>query len=143
MRFRSMSKGTYGWFQRSNRKSGGSREYRYWRQEEDDFLIERWGVDRLSDISKSLKRSKRAVAQRAAKLDLPQIRKSETISVRCPKLKRCKPTDALPGSPEKIEVLRARVAAGEELWHPKDPRSKNGIKHGNQTVRGWPNDWVR
>lgn len=30
------------------------------------------------------------------------------------------PTDAVPGTEEKIEVLRKRVAAGEELWHPLD-----------------------
>lgn len=31
-----------------------------------------------------------------------------------------KPTKARPGSEEKIRVIRARVAAGEELWHPAD-----------------------
>lgn len=30
------------------------------------------------------------------------------------------PTDAQPGSAEKIRVLRARLAAGLELWHPDD-----------------------
>lgn len=30
------------------------------------------------------------------------------------------PTDALPGSPEKIEVLRRRVENGQKLWHPRD-----------------------
>ena len=30
------------------------------------------------------------------------------------------PTDALPGSPEKIRVLMQRVANGEELFHPDD-----------------------
>lgn len=29
-------------------------------------------------------------------------------------------TSALPGSPAKIEVMRARVARGEECFHPKD-----------------------
>lgn len=32
------------------------------------------------------------------------------------------PTDAMPGSDEKIDVLTARVARGEGLWHPKDRR---------------------
>ena len=30
------------------------------------------------------------------------------------------PTDAQPGSHEKIELLRQRVANGEHLWHPLD-----------------------
>ncbi len=30
------------------------------------------------------------------------------------------PTCALPGSPQKIEVLRARATRGERLWHPQD-----------------------
>lgn len=30
------------------------------------------------------------------------------------------PTDARPGSPEKIEVLRQRVLRGEPLFHPRD-----------------------
>lgn len=32
------------------------------------------------------------------------------------------PTDALPGTPEKLEVLKARLNAGQELHHPRDPR---------------------
>ena len=32
----------------------------------------------------------------------------------------CKPTDAIPGSPEKIRVLMERVARGEELFHEDD-----------------------
>jgi len=32
------------------------------------------------------------------------------------------PTRAYPGSPEKIEVLRDRLAAGVELWHDADAR---------------------
>jgi hypothetical protein len=30
------------------------------------------------------------------------------------------PTDAPAGSPEKIEILRARVEQGLPLWHPND-----------------------
>lgn len=32
------------------------------------------------------------------------------------------PTDAIPGSPEKVRVLEARYLAGESLWHPLDAR---------------------
>ena len=32
------------------------------------------------------------------------------------------PTDAVPGTPEKIAVLQARVEAGEYLFHPDDRR---------------------
>jgi hypothetical protein len=30
------------------------------------------------------------------------------------------PTDAIPGTEEKILVLRGRAERGEELWHPLD-----------------------
>jgi hypothetical protein len=30
------------------------------------------------------------------------------------------PTDAQPGSAEKVEVLARRAMAGESLWHPMD-----------------------
>lgn len=30
------------------------------------------------------------------------------------------PTNAMPGSQEKIEVLARRIERGEELWHPDD-----------------------
>ena len=30
------------------------------------------------------------------------------------------PTDARPGSEDKIKVLEQRALAGEQLWHPKD-----------------------
>ncbi len=33
-------------------------------------------------------------------------------------------TDALCGSSEKIEVLRARVELGQSLWHPNDNRDQ-------------------
>lgn len=32
----------------------------------------------------------------------------------------CEPTDAIPGTPEKIRVLMERVARGEELFHEED-----------------------
>jgi hypothetical protein len=34
----------------------------------------------------------------------------------------CEPTDALPGTPEKFEVLCRRAAAGQALFHPLDAR---------------------
>ena len=34
------------------------------------------------------------------------------------------PTNALPGTPEKIAALATRAAAGEALWHPNDARRK-------------------
>ena len=36
-----------------------------------------------------------------------------------------RPTDARPGTPEKIAVLEARAAAGEYLWHPLDYRDQD------------------
>ncbi|KAA5542766.1 hypothetical protein FYK55_14700 [Roseiconus nitratireducens] len=32
------------------------------------------------------------------------------------------PTNALPGTPEKLEVLKARLEAGEHLHHQDDPK---------------------
>lgn len=34
------------------------------------------------------------------------------------------PTDALPGTPEKVEVMARRVARGESCFHPDDILSK-------------------
>ncbi len=36
-------------------------------------------------------------------------------------------TAAAPGSLEKLEILRDRVANGEELWHPSDRVDFHGI----------------
>ena len=33
------------------------------------------------------------------------------------------PTDALPGSPEKLAILRGRLLTGQHLHHPGDPRT--------------------
>jgi hypothetical protein len=32
------------------------------------------------------------------------------------------PTDALPGSPEKVRVLAERFRRGDALWHPLDAK---------------------
>jgi hypothetical protein len=37
-----------------------------------------------------------------------------------PTLPAAEPTDAAPGSDDKIAVLIARREAGEHLWHPRD-----------------------
>lgn len=37
------------------------------------------------------------------------------------------PTLALPGTPEKIKVMRERAMAGEELHHPKDVKEVMGV----------------
>jgi hypothetical protein len=34
----------------------------------------------------------------------------------------CQPTDALPGSPEKVAILAERARLGLSLWHPRDAR---------------------
>jgi len=36
------------------------------------------------------------------------------------------PTDALPGTPEKLAVLMRRAASGKRLWHPDDPTTGDG-----------------
>lgn len=42
------------------------------------------------------------------------------LGSRTPKLFPVVPTEAPPGSPEKVETLAGRVAAGVHLWHPRD-----------------------
>ncbi len=37
----------------------------------------------------------------------------------------CEPTDATAGSKDKIEVLRRRVGAGQQLWHGQDGKRDN------------------
>ena len=37
------------------------------------------------------------------------------------------PTDAIPGSPAKIEVLRQRAARGQPLFHSQDRLNYNGF----------------
>lgn len=46
-------------------------------------------------------------------------RKGAGIGVHCTKSSAV-PTEAIPGSEEKIRVLMERVARGEDLWHPSD-----------------------
>jgi hypothetical protein len=50
------------------------------------------------------------------------------VGRRCPKNLPLTPTDAMPGTAEKVEVLRERARQGVSLWHPGDacqgPQSK-------------------
>jgi hypothetical protein len=39
-----------------------------------------------------------------------------------------RPTEALPGSYEKLEVLAQRVASGLPLWHPDDRRVFDSVE---------------
>ena len=79
----------------------------------------------MSEIAKILKRSPRGVLQRATNLGLRNPLKTDRLDSPDPKLKKPKPTKYEPGSPEKIDVLRQRVASGEDLWHEDDPRFNN------------------
>ncbi|MAT51461.1 MAG: hypothetical protein CMK32_09795 [Porticoccaceae bacterium] len=96
--------------------------YRFWAEEEDDFLREVWDDMTSAEIATMLGRTKRAVEQRSRNLGLKRHPIPASIDAvhlyRAP----CEPTNTVPGSPEKIEVLRSRVANGQELWHPNDPR---------------------
>jgi hypothetical protein len=41
------------------------------------------------------------------------------------------PTNALPGSPEKVAILESRARRGVSLWHPKDaPMDRESRKLG-------------
>ena len=39
------------------------------------------------------------------------------------------PTNALPGTPEKIAVLEQRAQMRQSLWHPNDARVESGCEH--------------
>jgi hypothetical protein len=41
-----------------------------------------------------------------------------------------RPTNAPPGSPEKILVLARRAELGQELWHPHDATFAGPVLHG-------------
>lgn len=41
------------------------------------------------------------------------------------------PTDAMPGSPGKLEILRERARRGEQLFHPHDAKETGGRANGN------------
>jgi hypothetical protein len=41
-----------------------------------------------------------------------------------------RPTDAPPGSPEKVLVLASRAALGQELWHPDDATFEGPVLRG-------------
>lgn len=47
------------------------------------------------------------------------------------------PTDARPGSPEKIAVLAARAEAGESLFHPDDSFEEQESRHARSDTQGW------
>lgn len=44
------------------------------------------------------------------------------------------PTNAGPGTREKLEVLAKRAAAGESLWHPEDRRYGDVDRSGSQAM---------
>lgn len=43
---------------------------------------------------------------------------------------QAEPTQAVPGSAAKVEVLRQRLAAGQPLWHPDDRCNHEGLVGG-------------
>ena len=53
------------------------------------------------------------------------------MNSRCCRSRNClppSPTNALPGSPEKVRVLAERVRLGVALWHPLDARSPSATE---------------
>jgi hypothetical protein len=50
------------------------------------------------------------------------------------KHKTPRPTDAYPGTPEKIQVLRERLERGEALFSKKDRQINQGVIAGNQAI---------
>lgn len=100
---------------------GGSWKTRKaWAPDEEAYLLSHWDEKPIGWIASKLRRSRRAVSQRAAKLGLPAQTPDEA-DCDAPILAACIPTIAEPGTPEKVEVLRYRVSKGQELWHDDDP----------------------
>lgn len=101
---------------------------RRWERHEDEFMQKHFRKLGGGWCAHMLKRSKQAVYERASKLGLSydrrgaNERRQEAIDERHerqlsgPRI----PTQAIPGTREKLDALAARVAAGETLWHPLD-----------------------
>ena len=85
-----------------------------WQAEDEERLKSLWFAGfKISEIAEEMSRSPRAVRIKAKRMELPKMPKN-------PRLSECVPTTAEPGSKEKIEVLRYRMAHRQELWHPND-----------------------
>ena len=54
----------------------------------------------------------------------------EAAKYNCDFIPKCmpEPTDAIPGSAEKIAILEQRVQRGEVLHHPKDRKNYENLK---------------
>lgn len=101
-----------------------------WEQWEDDLLRELWPT-RPKDVLKMLPgRTHYAIAYR---VKAKRIKQSIHVQVTYDNSitaaadgqpwepeKACLPTDAPIGSMQKVDVLRERLANGEELWHSDD-----------------------
>jgi len=94
---------------------------RGWTAEEDELIRTLWGTMPVMHIAATLRRSRRTLANRAAHLGLPSASEEMRGEARAPKLKPCRPTNHRPGTPDKIEILRQRIAAKQDLWHEDDP----------------------
>lgn len=101
---------------------------RRWERHEDTFMRTHYLKQGGPWCAGMLKRSKQSVYDRAKKLGLvldressAQLRQDRLDEAAERGLGRTRiPTQALPGSREKLDALAARVAAGETLWHPLD-----------------------
>lgn len=45
------------------------------------------------------------------------------------------PTEACPGSIDKVEVLKKRIQNGEPLWHEQDKYDYEGVEHSKVRVQ--------
>jgi len=57
----------------------------------------------------------------------PDWKGHDSLYLDNPELDDPEPTDAPPGSPAKLEILAARAASGQALWHPEDRHNCEGL----------------
>lgn len=87
-------------------------------------------LEAFSTVSENAKRQRQTRGQADSVFSYLEINRTEEGF----KPKPCSTnTTHAPGSPEKVEVLAARVEAGEELWHTDDSLSTDGTL----TLGGW------
>lgn len=82
----------------------------------------------LTQVCQRCFTNQRRITIKKEEVTRKKIEIEHTLSVT--KVRTPKPTEALPGTKEKIKVLQGRVERGEELWHPLDARCSGSLPEG-------------
>jgi len=98
---------------------------RLWTKLEDRYIREHWPQMSDAEIGLHLGRTMPAVRQRRVRMEYVTDALEPVLGAIMPETPdaddtRWQPTEAIPGSPEKVAVLAYRLAEGLPLWHPGD-----------------------